>query len=357
MRNAYPCYPAEVGSATMRLNKYLGESGQWSRREADTLIEEGRVTINGVPAGLGDQVAEGDEVKVDGDIVGRARKLDRPVYIALNKPIGITCTTERHVEGNIIDFVDHPERIFPIGRLDKESEGLILLTNDGDIVNEVLRSEHNHEKEYVVAVDRPLAADFVERMSSGIRLQPEGMTKRCKVRVLGPKMFAIILTQGLNRQIRRMCEALGYQVMALQRVRFMNVVLGPLAIGRWRNLTPQELEGLRPKRAEGGKPQANARPNGGGGGGNRPNRGDPNARRPGAGRPNGGGPNDGRPNGGRPNDGRPNGGRVDGGRRGGGRPGGHANFGHSGGGRPSGARPGSGRPGGRPGGGRRGGGR
>jgi len=335
MRNAYPCYPAEVGSATMRLNKYLGESGQWSRREADTLIEEGRVTINGVPAGLGAQVAEGDEVKVDGDVVGRARKLDRPVYIALNKPIGITCTTERHVEGNIIDFVDHPERIFPIGRLDKESEGLILLTNDGDIVNEVLRSEHNHEKEYVVAVDRPLAADFAERMSAGIRLVPEGMTKRCKVRVMGPKLFSIILTQGLNRQIRRMCEALGYQVMALQRVRFMKVLLGTLAIGRWRNLTPQELEGLRPKRSDAAKnpPPANqhARPqpqNARPGGGrptagrfddrrDRPGGGGPGHGRPGSGRPGGGHPGGGRPGGGRPGGGRPSGGRSGGGRRGG----------------------------------------
>jgi 23S rRNA pseudouridine2604 synthase len=306
----------------MRLNKYLGESGQWSRRQADTLIEEGRVTINGVPAGLGAQVADGDEVKVDGDLVGKARKLERPVYIALNKPIGITCTTERHVEGNIIDFVDHPERIFPIGRLDKESEGLILLTNDGDIVNEVLRSEHNHEKEYVVAVDRPLAADFAERMSSGIRLSPEGMTKRCKVRVLGPKMFAIILTQGLNRQIRRMCEALGYDVVALQRMRFMNVVLGTLAIGRWRNLTPQELEGLRPPKGASARPQA--RPNGG-----NPHNGRPGGGRPKAGRPNVGPPGSGRSNAGRPGGGRPGGGRPGGGRPGGGRPGG----GRSGGGR------------------------
>ena len=342
MRNAYPCYPAEVGSATMRLNKYLGESGQWSRREADTLIEEGRVTINGVPAGLGAQVADGDEVKVDGDVVGRARKLDRPVYIALNKPIGITCTTERHVEGNIIDFVDHPERIFPIGRLDKESEGLILLTNDGDIVNEVLRSEHNHEKEYVVAVDRPLAADFAERMSAGIRLVPEGMTKRCKVRVLGPKLFSIILTQGLNRQIRRMCEALGYDVVALQRVRFMNVLLGTLAIGRWRNLTPQELEGLRPRRGAGDRPAKSEghRPKAGGSHGGSSNQG-----------PNGGRPNDGRPTGGRPNGGRPGaGGRPGGSYQGAGRPGG----GRAGGERPGGGRPGGGRPGGgRPGGGRR----
>jgi 23S rRNA pseudouridine2604 synthase len=337
----------------MRLNKYLGESGQWSRREADTLIEEGRVTINGAPASLGAQVAEGDEVKVDGDIVGRARKLDRPVYIALNKPIGITCTTERHVEGNIIDFVDHPERIFPIGRLDKESEGLILLTNDGDIVNEVLRSEHNHEKEYVVAVDRALAPDFVERMSSGIRLAPEGMTKRCKVRVLGPKLFAIILTQGLNRQIRRMCEALAYTVVALQRVRFMNVMLGPLAIGRWRNLTPQELEGLRPPRTDerdrpnGGRPslggRSDQRSNGGGHpGGGRPNPGAPSDQRSSGGRPDGGGPGRGRSVGGGPGRGRPDGGRPGGGRPDGGRPNG---------GRPSGGRPG----GGRPGGGRRGG--
>src|SRR5450432_3526278 len=231
----------------MRLNKYLGESGRWSRREADTLIEEGRVTINGVPAVLGTQVAAGDEVKVDGDPVGHARKLDRPVYIALNKPIGITSTTERHIEGNIIDFVDHEERIFPIGRLDKESEGLILLTNDGDIVNEVLRSEHNHEKEYVVALDHPLDAEFVVRMASGIRLNPEGTTKRCKVTVLGPKLFSIILTQGLNRQIRRMCAALGYQVTALKRIRFMNILLGDLPIGRWRSLTAVELEGLLPR--------------------------------------------------------------------------------------------------------------
>jgi 23S rRNA pseudouridine2604 synthase len=231
----------------VRLNKYLGESGQWSRREADELIAEGRVTVNGKPAKLGVQVESGDEVKVDGDIVGGARKLTRPVYIALNKPVGITCTTERHVEGNIIDFVDHAERIFPIGRLDKDSEGLILLTNDGDIVNEVLRAEHQHEKQYVVAVDRGLDDAFVERMSAGVRLS-DAMTKRCKVRKLGPKMFEIILTQGLNRQIRRMCEALGYEVVALKRVRIMQVLLGNLQLGRWRNLTPAEVAGLRGKK-------------------------------------------------------------------------------------------------------------
>jgi 23S rRNA pseudouridine2604 synthase len=243
----------------MRLNKYIGESGTWSRRQADELIEEGRVTINGVPAGLGAQVADGDEVKVDGDVVGHARKLDKPVYIALNKPVGVTCTTERHVEGNIIDFVDHTERIFPIGRLDKESEGLILLTNDGDIVNEVLRAEHAHEKEYVVAVDRTVTDDLVAKLAGGVRLS-DATTKRCKVRKVGPKMFAIILTQGLNRQIRRMCEAFGYEVVALQRVRIMHIRLANLAVGRWRNLTPAEVEGLRPKPAQNPAPKKVQRP-------------------------------------------------------------------------------------------------
>ncbi len=349
----------------MRLNKYLGESGQWSRRQADDLIAEGRVTVNGTPAALGAQVAEGDEIKVDGDLVGRARKLDRPVYIVLNKPVGITSTTERHVEGNIIDFVDHAERIFPIGRLDKESEGLILLTNDGDIVNEVLRSEHDHEKEYVVAVDRPLAGDFAARMASGIRLVPEGMTKRCKVNVLGPKLFAIILTQGLNRQIRRMCEVLGYQVVALQRVRFMNIVLGNLQVGRWRNLTPQELAGLRPPASVHGS--SGARPSAAAG---RPGGGRPGRSRPGAGaRPGLGGPvggnrpgRDGRPGGrgGPPGGGSGSrGGPSEGGRPTGGRP----DFGGGRGGSGQGARPGGGAGpgarhagrGGRPGGGRRGG--
>jgi 23S rRNA pseudouridine2604 synthase len=231
----------------VRLNKYLGESGRWSRRVGDELIESGRVTINGKRAGLGMQVNPGDEVKVDGEVVGTARKLERPVYIALNKPVGITCTTERHIEGNIVDFVGHDERIFPIGRLDKDSEGLILLTNDGDIVNEVLRAEHNHEKQYVVAVDRALDEAFVEHMSAGVKLS-DATTKRCKVHKLGPKQFEIILTQGLNRQIRRMCAALGYEVVALKRVRIMHVLLGNLARGRWRNLTPQEVAGLRARK-------------------------------------------------------------------------------------------------------------
>ena len=230
----------------MRLNKYLSDSGTWSRREADTLIEEGRVTINGAPAGLGAQVEAGDDVRVDGDPVGAARKLTRPVYIALHKPVGITCTTERQVPGNIIDFVDHEERIFPIGRLDKESEGLILLTNDGDIVNQVLRVENAHEKEYLVEVDRPVTDEFVEKMSRGVKLS-DAVTRPCKVARVGPRLFSIVLTQGLNRQIRRMSEAFGYEVTALKRVRFMHIQLGHLKSGAWRNLTPAEVAGLLPK--------------------------------------------------------------------------------------------------------------
>ena len=230
----------------MRLNKYLSESGACSRREADTLISEGRVTVNGKPAMLGTQVNEGDEVKLDGDRVGTARKKVKPVYIALNKPTGITCTTERHVAGNIIDFVGHKERIFPIGRLDKDSEGLILLTNDGDIVNEVLRAEHKHEKEYVVSVDHAITGDFVSQMTAGVRLS-DATTRPCKVHQLGPKVFRIVLTQGLNRQIRRMCEALGYTVETLQRVRIMHIRLGELPLGRWRQLQPAEIAPLLPK--------------------------------------------------------------------------------------------------------------
>jgi 23S rRNA pseudouridine2604 synthase len=232
----------------VRLNKYLSESGACSRREADTLIAEGRVTVNGVPASLGTQVSDGDDVRLDGDRVGGARKKVKPVYIALNKPVGITCTTERHVAGNIVDFVNHTERVFPIGRLDKDSEGLILLTNDGDIVNEVLRAEHNHEKEYVVGVDHAITPEFVEQMATGVRLS-DATTKPAKVMKLGAKVFKIILTQGLNRQIRRMCEALGYTVETLQRVRIMHIRLGELPLGRWRQLTPQEIAPLLPRKA------------------------------------------------------------------------------------------------------------
>ena len=231
----------------MRLNKYLSESGACSRREADEYISEGRVTVNGKPAVLGTQVNDGDDVRLDGDRIGAARKKSKPVYIALNKPVGITCTTERHVAGNIVDFVNHPERVFPIGRLDKDSEGLILLTNDGDIVNEVLRAENQHEKQYIVGVDNAITPEFVEHMAAGVKLS-DATTRPCKVHKIGPKMFDIVMTQGLNRQIRRMCEALGYTVLALRRVRIMHIRLGELPLGRWRQLSPQEIAPLLPKR-------------------------------------------------------------------------------------------------------------
>jgi len=225
-----------------RLNKYLSETGACSRREADQWIEAGRVTINGAQAVLGTQVNEGDEVRVDGQPL---RAKPTRVYIALNKPLGVECTTDRDVPGNIVDFVGHGERVFPIGRLDKDSEGLILLTNDGDIVNTILRAEHEHEKEYVVAVDRPLTPEFLAGMTRGVPIL-DTVTNPCTVTQVGKNTFRIILTQGLNRQIRRMCEHFGYRVRRLQRVRIMNVHLGTLPVGDWRNLTPSELAGLLP---------------------------------------------------------------------------------------------------------------
>ena len=227
----------------MRLNKFISESGACSRREADRWIEQGRVTCNGKPATLGTQVADGDEVRVDGALVGVKRK---QIYIALNKPVGITCTSEPDVKGNIIDLVGHSERIFPIGRLDKDSEGLILLTNNGDIVNEILRSENNHEKEYLVTVDRPITDLALQMMAGGVRIMGE-LTKPCQVTRIGRDGFRIILTQGLNRQIRRMCSALGYKTVRLQRVRIINIHLGQMGVGKWRNLTPAELAGLLPQ--------------------------------------------------------------------------------------------------------------
>lgn len=227
----------------MRLNKYISETGACSRREADKWIEQGRVTCNGLPAALGTQVGEHDEVRIDGKLIGPKKK---PIYIALNKPVGITCTSESHIDRNIIELIGHAERIFPIGRLDKDSEGLILLTNDGDIVNEILRSENNHEKEYVVTVDRPITDLALGIMASGVRIRGE-MTKPCKVSRVSQQTFRIILTQGLNRQIRRMCSGLGYKAQRLQRVRIMNIHLGQLGLGKWRNLTPQELHGLLPR--------------------------------------------------------------------------------------------------------------
>jgi 23S rRNA pseudouridine2604 synthase len=222
----------------LRLNKYISDTGFCSRREADKLIEEGRVTINGKVPELGTRVQEGDFVAIDGKKIG-AKKA--PIYIAFNKPVGITCTTETHVKGNIITYINHPERIFPIGRLDKPSDGLIFLTNDGDIVNKILRAGNNHEKEYVVTVHKPIDDRFVQRMASGVKILGV-VTKRCKVRQEGPKRFRIILTQGLNRQIRRMCEELGYEVLTLKRERIMNVTLDGIPVGKWRYLTPQEID-------------------------------------------------------------------------------------------------------------------
>jgi 23S rRNA pseudouridine2604 synthase len=200
------------------------------------------VTVNGARAVLGTQVADGDEVRVDGQPL---RGKPRRVYLALNKPAGIECTTDRDVPGNIIDFVGYPERIFPIGRLDKDSEGLILLTNDGDIVNTVLRAEHEHEKEYVVSVDRPLTGAFLAGMAAGVPIL-DTVTNPCRITQVGRNTFRIVLTQGLNRQIRRMCEHFGYTVRSLRRVRIMHVHLGELPVGRWRALTAAELGGLLP---------------------------------------------------------------------------------------------------------------
>jgi 23S rRNA pseudouridine2604 synthase len=226
----------------LRLNKYISESGVCSRREADKWIEAGRVTCNGQIAALGTQVAEGDEVRVDGELVGIKKN---HVYIALNKPVGIVCTTEPGTADNIIDHVGYPERIFPVGRLDRDSEGLILLTNNGDIVNEILRSENNHEKEYVVTVDRPITELALSMMAGGVKIMGE-MTKPSKVTRINPQSFRIVLTQGLNRQIRRMCSALGYKAQRLQRVRIMNIKLGELPPGKWRHLSNEEQRGLLP---------------------------------------------------------------------------------------------------------------
>jgi 23S rRNA pseudouridine2604 synthase len=228
----------------VRLNKYISETGACSRREADKWIEAGRVTCNGKLAELGTRVAAGDEIRIDGQLIGAKKK---QIYIAFNKPAGITCTTESHIEGNIVDFIGLAERIFPIGRLDKDSEGLILLTNDGDIVNEILRSENNHEKEYVVTVDRPITDLSLKMMSDGVKIMGE-ITKPCKVRRIDPCSFRIILTQGLNRQIRRMCSALGYKARHLERVRIMSIRVAGLARGKWRHLTDSELAGILPLR-------------------------------------------------------------------------------------------------------------
>lgn len=225
-----------------RINKYLSEIGHCSRRDADKLLEQGRITINGKVPELGEKVQEGDVVSVDGNVVGN--RTEKHVYIALNKPRGIVCTTDRRVEkDNIVDFVGHPQRIFPIGRLDKPSEGLILMTSDGDIVNKILRARNNHEKEYVVSVDKPIRQEFITKMRNGVPIL-DTVTRKCYVEQMGARSFRIILTQGLNRQIRRMCEHLGYRVTKLKRVRIMNINLD-LPLGDWRDLKTHELKELR----------------------------------------------------------------------------------------------------------------
>jgi len=225
-----------------RINKYLSEVGYCSRREADRLILEGKVTINGKIPEIGTKVEDSDQVEVKGQIIEKS-KIQKNIYLAFNKPVGIVCTTDRRVEpDNIIDFIKYPKRIFPIGRLDKLSEGLIFLTNDGDIVNKILRARNNHEKEYVVSLNRPINREFVKTMSNGVEIL-ETITKNCFVKQLGPKKFKIILTQGLNRQIRRMCESLGYRVRSLKRVRIMNIKLD-VPTGKYREFTKEELSKL-----------------------------------------------------------------------------------------------------------------
>ncbi|HQY10876.1 MAG: 23S rRNA pseudouridine(2604) synthase RluF [Ferruginibacter sp.] len=219
------------------LNKYISESGFCSRREADKYIEQLRVTINGVEALKGNRVKEGDIVLVDGEPI---RKKKETVYLALNKPKGVTCTTDLKDKTNIIDYVNFKTRIFPIGRLDKRSEGLIFLTNDGDIVNKILRAGNRHEKEYIVTVDRPISPDFIQKMRGGVRILGT-VTQKCFVKQEGSNRFRIILTQGLNRQIRRMCEVLGYNVETLKRTRIMSMTLGGLPPGKWRYFTAAEI--------------------------------------------------------------------------------------------------------------------
>lgn len=231
----------------MRLNKFISSSGLCSRRQADKLIEEERVTINGLPTELGQAVDQGDEVRVDGNLI---KKSKNDIYIILNKPVGITCTTERHIEGNIVDFINHKERIFPIGRLDKDSEGLILLTNDGDIVNKILREENNNKKEYVVSVNRSIRPEFLKKLAEGVEIynpvkNEYTVTKKCDVVKIKDKTFKITLAQGLNRQIRRMCSAFDYQVVGLKRIKIMNLTLEGLEVGQWRNLTSDEVNNIK----------------------------------------------------------------------------------------------------------------
>ena len=224
----------------IRLNKYISDAGHCSRREADRWIEEGRVYIDGKKGSLGDRVLPGMKVTIQGE---RVKAQSKNVYIVLNKPVGIVCTTDKREPMNVVDFVDHDRRIYPIGRLDKDSEGLLLMTSDGDIVNRILRAAGKHEKEYQVTVDKPITTEFLQKMASGVKILGT-TTLPCQIKKTGEKAFTIILTQGLNRQIRRMCETLGYRVKTLKRVRIMNIHLGNLKLGQWRNLTPFEMKEL-----------------------------------------------------------------------------------------------------------------
>lgn len=235
-----PASPLSDGSSTIRVNKFFTQYGLCSRREADRAIESGRVTVNGRVARLGDRVSMGDVIALDGWTIPWRKEA---VYIKYHKPVGITTTSEPDVPGNIIAAIGHSERIFPIGRLDKDSSGLILLTNDGDIVNRILRAEHGHEREYLVQVDRPYDPDFLPRMTRGVMVLGT-LTRPCRTVPLKPDSFRIILTEGRNRQIRRMCQALGYRVTALHRVRIMHIELGTLRAGLWKALSDQELQKL-----------------------------------------------------------------------------------------------------------------
>ena len=235
-----------------RINKYLSEVGFCSRREADKLIEKGRVTINGKVPEMGTKIASGDKVCVDGKLISPPDQ--KPVYIAFNKPVGIVCTTDTKAEkNNIIDYINYPKRIFPIGRLDKPSQGLIFLTNDGDIVNKILRARNNHEKEYVVTMNKPINAKFIQKMSNGVPIL-DTITNKCFVEQLSQSEFRIILTQGLNRQIRRMCEHFGFEVKKLKRIRIMNIHLD-VPVGKWRDISKKEMAELNRLVASSGKTQ------------------------------------------------------------------------------------------------------
>ena len=222
----------------MRLNKAISDTGFCSRREADKYIEQNRVHLNGRIGVLGDKVSEGDKITIDGKPI---KEKEKSIYIAFNKPRGITCTTELNIKDNIMSSINHPKRTIPIGRLDKASEGLIFLTNDGDIVNKILRAGNNHEKEYIVTLNKSITPEFIQKMSTGVPIL-DTVTKKCIVKKINNNTFSIVLTQGLNRQIRRMCEYLNYEVTRLQRIRIINVTLKSLPIGKWRNLTTEEMD-------------------------------------------------------------------------------------------------------------------